>query len=319
MGARDWIRFVLKRLLGLVATLLVASFLIFASLYVAPGSPIGFLLGHQTASAAEIASIKAQYHLNDPFFVRYWDWLTGLLHGDFGTSIVFQQSVTSLIGPRVLTTLMLVVYASLLTIVAGVGLGLVAALKGRVADRVVLITTSVGVAIPPFAAAIFLLYVFAVKLSVFPAFGAGQGFADRIWHLTLPAVSLALGSMALLARYTRTAVKEQSGSEHVETAIARGLRPGEVLRRHVLRNAMVPITASAGIIVATMIVAVAVVERAFAINGLGAYLINALNANDFPVVQAITLIFAATYVILNAVVDVMYALLDPRIAATESR
>jgi peptide/nickel transport system permease protein len=292
---------------------------VFASLYVAPGSPISFLIGPHTASPAEIAAVKAQYHLNDPFLVRYWDWLTGLLHGDFGTSIVFQQSVTSLIGPKVLTTLLLIVYASLLAIVTGIGLGLLAAVRGRVADRVVLISTSVGVAIPSFVAAIFLLYVFSVKLGWFPTFGGGQGFLDRIWHLTLPAVSLAIGSLALLARYTRTAVQDERGKEHVATAIARGLAPGEVFRRHVLRNSLIPITASGGIVVATMIVGVAVVEKAFSIDGLGSYLIDALNANDFPVVQAIALIFATAYVVLNTAVDVVYAALDPRVAVAIRR
>jgi peptide/nickel transport system permease protein len=317
--ARHWRRFILRRAVGLLITLVLTSFLIFASLYLAPGSPIAFLLGHHTASAAEIASVKAQYHLNDPFLERYWDWLTGILHGNFGTSIVFQQSVWSLILPRLLTSVMLVAYASLLTIAVGIGLGTVAAVRGRAVDRTVLLVTSLGAAIPPFVAAIFLLYVFSVKLGIFPTFGTGTGFADRLWHLTLPAISLAIGSVALLARYTRTAIGKEAHSEHVETAVARGLRRGEVFRRHVFRNALIPITASVGIVVATMIVAIAVVEKAFAVNGVGAYLIEALNANDFPVVQAIALLMAAAYVVINAFVDVVYAVLDPRVAAASSR
>jgi peptide/nickel transport system permease protein len=319
VDARHWRRFLLRRFVGLLVTLLLTSFVIFASLYVAPGSPIAFLVGHHSASPAEIAAVKAQYHLEDPFFQRYWDWLTGILHGDFGTSIVFQQSVWSLISPRLLTSVMLVVYASLLTIAAGVGLGILAAVRGRVAERLVLVTTSLGAAIPPFVAAIFLLWLFAVKLGLFPTFGTGSGFTDRIWHLTLPAISLAIGATALLARYTRTAVGKEMHREHVETAQARGLRRGEIFRRHVLRNAAIPITASAGIVVATMIVAIAVVEKAFAVNGIGAYLIEALNANDFPVVQAIALLMAAAYVVLNATVDVLYAVLDPRVGAASSR
>jgi peptide/nickel transport system permease protein len=312
-------RVLARRLAGMVVTLALVSFLVFASLYVAPGDPTSFLLGRHTTSPAEIAAVRAQYHLNDPFFVRYWDWLSGFVRGDFGTSIVFRQSVASLIGPKIVTTVMLIVYASMLAILAGVGLGLTAAARGRYVNRMVLISTSAGVAIPSFVAAIFLLYVFSVQLGWFPSFGAGQGFADRIWHLTLPAVSLAVGSVALLARYTQMAVLEERSKEHVATAVARGLAPGEVFRRHVLRNSLIPITASAGIVVATMIVGVAIVETAFSLDGLGSYLIQALDANDFPVVQALALLFAAAYVILNTAVDLIYAALDPRVAMATRR
>ena len=251
--------------------------------------------------------------------MRYWDWLSAFVRGDFGTSIVFRQSVASLIGPKILTTVLLIVYASTLAILAGIALGLLAATRGRFVNRAVLISTSAGIAIPSFVAAIFLLYVFSVVLGWFPSFGDGNGFADRIWHLTLPAISLALGSVALLARYTQTAVREERSKEHVATAVARGLAPGEVFRRHVLRNSLIPISASAGIVVATMIVGVAIVEQAFGLNGLGSYMIDALDANDFPVVQAIVLLFAAAYVVLNTAVDLLYMALDPRVAIATRR
>jgi peptide/nickel transport system permease protein len=312
-------RFFARRLIGMLLTLLVTSFLVFGSLYLAPGSPISFLIGHHQASAQQIAQVGAQYHLNEPFFTRYWDWLTAVVRGDFGTSIVYGQSVSSLLGPRVLTTVLLVLYGSVLALGFGIALGLAGAVGGRIVDRAVVITTSIGVAIPSFVGAIVLLYVFAVQLGWFPSFGSGSGLPDRLWHLTLPAISLALGSVALLARFTRAAVREERGREHVETAVARGLPRGTVFRRHVLRNSLVPITASGGIVVATMIVAVAVVEKAFALDGLGSYLIDAVDANDFPVVQAIALLFATAYVVLNTVVDLIYAAVDPRIAAATAR
>ncbi|MFZ0386341.1 MAG: ABC transporter permease [Solirubrobacteraceae bacterium] len=319
MQGRALGRFFARRLIGMLLTLLVTSFLVFGSLYLAPGSPIAFLIGHHQASAREIAQVRAQYHLNESFFSRYWDWLTAILHGHFGNSIVYGQSVGSLLGPRVLTTVLLVAYASVLALGLGIALGIAGALGGRIVDRAVLITTSVGVAIPSFVAAIVLLYVFAVQLDWFPSFGAGSGLPDRLWHLTLPAISLALGSVALLTRFTRAAVREELRSEHVETAVTRGLPRGTVFRRHVLRNSLIPITASGGIVIATMIVAVAVVEKAFALDGLGAYLIDAVDANDFPVVQAIALLFATAYVVLNTVIDLIYAAVDPRVAAATAR
>jgi peptide/nickel transport system permease protein len=303
----------------MVLTLLIVSFAVFASLYIAPGSPLSFLLGRRSASPTEIAAVRHRYHLDDPFLVRYWHWLSDLLHGNFGSSIVFREPVTSLLAPRIATTTLLVVYASLLAALAGFALGLLAALKGRIAERAVTIGTSVGIAVPPFVAAIVLLYVFAVELGWFPAFGPGHGVADRIWHLTLPAVSLALGSLALIARYTRTAIGEEQAKEYVATAVARGLAPRDIFRRHVLRAALIPITGSIGIVVATMIVGVAVVERAFSLNGLGGYLVEELSARDFPVVQAIALIFASAYVVLNTAVDVTYALLDPRLQGERRR
>jgi peptide/nickel transport system permease protein len=257
--------------------------------------------------------VRHQYHLDDPFLVRFWDWLVGVLHGNFGTSILYHESVTSLLRPRITTTVLLVAYASLLAVLVGFTLGVLAATRGRFTERCVLVGTSVGVAIPSFVAAIVLLYAFSVELGWFPSFGPGHGLVDRAWHLTLPAVSLALGALALIARYTRTALLEEQDKEYVSTAVARGLAPRDVFRRHVRRGAMIPITGSAGIVVATMIVGVAVVERAFSLNGLGSYLVDELNARDFPVVQAIALIFATAYVVLNTLVDLAYALLDPRV------
>lgn len=315
MAGRDaFLRFTARRLAGAAVTLLLTSFLVFGAVYLAPGSPVAFLLGHHTASPELVAQVRAQYHLDDPLLSRYWDWLAGALHGDFGQSILFGQDVTALIGPRIGTSLLLIAYAAVLAIAGGIALGLVAGLKRGVADRVILVGTSVGLAVPAFVASIILLYVFVVELGWFPAFGSGSGLADRLWHLTLPAVALALGCVALLARYTRTAIREEERREHVQTAIVRGLPRRVVVRRHVLRNGLIPVTSAAGVTVASMIVGVAVVERAFALDGVGAYLIEALGANDFPVVQAIVLLMAVAFIVVNTAVDLLYAAIDPRVS-----
>lgn len=314
MTRHDLLPFAGRRLAGAVVTLALTSFLVFGAVYLAPGSPIAFLVGRHSMTPEQIAEIRAQYGLDEPLLTRYWHWLTGVLHGDFGQSILFDQSVTSLIGPRIGTTVLLIAYAAILSVTLGIALGLAAALRGRIVDRLVMVATSIGLAVPSFVAAIVLLYVFVVQLRWFPSFGSGSGLADRLWHLTLPAVSLALGVLALLARFTRTAVREEREREHVQTAIARGLPPRIVVRRHVLRNALVPVTTAAGVAVASMIVGVAVVEKAFALDGLGAYLIEALGANDFPVVQAIALLMAVAFIVVNTVVDLLYVAIDPRVA-----
>jgi peptide/nickel transport system permease protein len=308
------VMFLARRLGGLVLTLLVSSFVVFSAVYLAPGSPIGFLTGGRSLSPETIRSIEAQYHLNDPFLTRYWDWLTGVLHGDFGKSIIFRQDVGPLISARVETTLLLVLMSAVLIIVVGVSLGAIAALRGGRTDTAILLGGSVGIAVPSFVAAIVLISVFAVNLGWFPVFGAGSGFGDRLYHLVLPAIALALSSTAFVARVTRTTMRAELAREHVETARTRGIPERLVVRRHVFRNALIPITTVGGLTVASLIAGSVVVEQAFGLNGLGQFLIQSVNAKDFAVVQAISLILVVAFVVVNTAVDVTYTLIDPRVA-----
>ena len=307
------LRFIVRRFATLAATLLVASFAIYASLYVAPGSPIATLTGGRTPSPEAIAILEERYNLNDPFLVRYWNWLTGALTGDFGVSIPLRQEVSDLIVERAPTTAGLVLYASLIILVSGIGLGVLAGLRPGWLDTSVIVLTTVSAAIPAFIAAIVLILVFAVNLRWFPTVGDGEGLVDGIYHLTLPALALASSSVALVARVTRTAVREEMTREHVATAVSRGLPRRVVIRHHVIRNAAIPIATIAGLTVASLIALAAVVERAFALNGLGSYLVQAALSKDFAVVQGIALVLVAAFVIVNTVVDVLYALLDPRV------
>ncbi len=302
-----------RRLLRALGTLLVSSFLIFAALYLAPGSPLGYLTHGHTLSPAAIHSIEAQYHLNKPFLERYWLWLTGVLHGDLGRSTITREPVTSLLAPRLGVTFTLVAMGALLIVVGGIFLGVLAGVRGRRTEGAVLAGTTIGMAIPSFVTATILINWFALKLGWFPVYGTGSGFGDRLWHLTLPAISLALGLVAYVALITRAAVRVEMGSEHSDTARGRGLREGLVIRRHVVRNAMIPVVTVSGIAVASLVAGVAVVETAYELPGIGAYLVQSVSSNDFPVVQAICLILVVVYVVVNAVVDVLYLLLDPRL------
>ena len=307
------LRFILKRLVTLVLTLLVSSFVIYSSLYLAPGNPIATLTGGRTPSPEAIAILEHRYHLDQPFLVRYWEWLKAALTGDFGVSIPHRQEVSDIITQRATVTLGLVLYASLLILAFGIGLGVLSALRPGTTDSGVIVATTISAALPAFVASIILLLVFAVNLGWFPATGEGSGVAGRIEHLTLPAIALAMTSMALVARVTRAAVREELGREHVQTAVSRGIPFRLVLRRHVLRNAAIPITTIAGLTIASLIAISAVVERAFNLNGLGAYLVEAAQSKDFAVVQGISLVLVAAFVITNMVVDILYALLDPRV------
>ena len=307
-------QFIAKRLAMLVATLLVASFAIYGALYLAPGSPIAALTGGRTLPPEVMAQIEARYHLNEPFLTRYWLWLTAAIHGDLGESIPLHESVNTLIAQRIGTTLQLVLFASILIVMFGVSLGIIGALGRGVVDTGVLFASTVSAALPAFAAAVILQFIFGVYLGWFPVLGTGDGFVDTIKHLTLPAIALAATSTALVTRVTRTAVREELDREHVQTAVSRGLPWSDVVRRHVLRNAAIPITTVVGITIASLIALSAVVETAFALNGLGAYLVQAAQNKDFAVVQGISLVLVVAFVITNVVVDIAYALLDPRVS-----
>jgi peptide/nickel transport system permease protein len=307
------VRFILRRLLTLIATLLVASFVIYGALYLAPGSPIATLTGSRTPPPDVVATLNARYHLNDPFLTRYSLWLKDVVSGDLGTSIPLQENVTTLIRQRAGVTAELVLYASLIITIGGIGLGLLGALRPGLVDLGVIGITTLSAAMPSFVAAVILLLVFSVELGWFPALGTGSGFIGTIDHLTLPAVALAATSLALVARVTRAAVREELGREHVQTAIGRGIAFRLVVRRHVLRNAAIPIVTVSGLTIASLIALAAVIETAFNLNGLGQYLVSAALNNDFATVQGISMVLVAVFVITNAIVDVFYAILDPRV------
>lgn len=307
-------RFVAGRLGGLVATLLVASVVIFGALYAAPGSPITFLTHGRSMTPEAIAALNAQYHLDEPPLAQYWRWLTGVVRGEFGTSILYRDSVGSLLAGRAMNTVTLVLFSALLIIVAGLVIGVLAGLRpGIVANSLMALSTA-AMAVPAFVAAVVLTLVFAVDLGWFPVFGSGSGLVDRLWHLALPAVALALASVAFVARLTQTAVRQELAADHVQTAVSRGLPYRFIVRRHVLRNATIPVLTVTGLTVAGLIASSVVVEQAFQLNGLGSYLVSSVQQKDFPVVQAICLVYVAAFIVLNTLIDLAYSLLDPRIA-----
>jgi peptide/nickel transport system permease protein len=309
-------RYLLLRLGGLVTTLLLSSMLIFSSLYLAPGSPENVIFGNRTPSPAARAAVRHQLHLDQPLPVRYWDWLTGALRGDFGRSMVTDQAVSARVGAGLATTLELVGVAAVLISVLGLALGIAAALRPGPVDSAVNLATSVSVAVPPFVAASILVSVFSIKLGWFPATGLPDGFSGHLRGLILPAFSLALLSCGFLARVTRNAMREQLAKEHVQSAIARGLPRRVVIRRHVLRNALPPIITVIGLQIAGLFAATLVVETAFGIPGIGRLTIQSVSQKDFPVVQAVALLLVAGFVVANAVTDLIQAAVDPRLRTT---
>ncbi len=308
-----FLTFVAKRVLGLLATVLVASILIFAAFSLTPGDPAAALAGGVTPNPATLAQIRHQFHLDDPIWLRYIHWMVSLVTGDPGTSFVYGTKVSGLILPRVETTALLAGYAALLIIVIGVGSGIVAALRGRHVDRAITVAGSILMGAPTFVVAIFLIWIFSTELGWFPVYGAGSGLADRLWHLTLPAVAMSCAYLAFISRITRTSMRQTMTSEHVETALSRGIPWRLIVRRHILRNASPEIFAISGITIAGLIAATAVAETAFGINGIGSLLVEAAARKDLPVVLIISLIMVVAFVLINTIVDIINAAIDPRL------
>ncbi|KAA0084556.1 ABC transporter permease [Mycolicibacterium sp. P9-64] len=308
------------RVASAVGTLFVASLVIYGSLFLAPGSPANFLVNARTTSPEQLAAITAQYHLDDPFLVQWWLWLSNTLRGSLGRSLVQRNDVWSLIEPRIGTTALLIVLASIFTILFGVTSGTIAGLRrGSITDSAVTVINSAALAIPPFVGGVILITVFAVQLPWFPASGGGDGPIDSLHHLVLPSVALALSNGAYVSRISRAAVISEAASEHVETARIRGLSDRAVVFRHIIRNALIPITTVSGVTIAGLISSTVVIEAVFGLNGLGALLLQSVLSKDFAVVQAITMMMVLAFVVVNAVVDLVYTVLDPRVTTGVAR
>jgi peptide/nickel transport system permease protein len=312
--------FVVRRLLAMAGTLLIVSFLVFSLLYVLPGDPAVLLLGPVKATPEAIARIRAEYNLDAPFLEQYLAWLGNALHGDFGRSIRSGVPVTDMLAERMPVTVGLGLYAIVITVLVGIPAGLAAGMRrGSGIDRTVTIGSLVGLSAPPFAVAVLLIYVFAVALGWFPVFGAGDDPLDRIYHLTLPAVALAFGNIAIVSRQTRAATMDVAHQDYVTFARARGTPARTVWRTYVLRNAALPVITIVGLVLAFSLTGAVLIEWAFALPGIGALLVEAVNLRDLPVVQAVAVLTAVVVLTVNLVVDVTYFLLDPRLRRAEDR
>ncbi|AUY53937.1 ABC transporter permease [Streptomyces sp. CB01881] len=309
----SFLRFAARRLAEMAVTLLGASFVVFGAMYLAPGNPASFLLSGRSASPAALQAINDQYHLDDPFLVRYLRWLGQVLQGDFGRSITYRTDVSKLLADRLPATLTLVAMALVVVVVVGLLLGWIGAVRGGATDSAILVSTTLAVGTPSFVAAVLLQGLFAVKLGWFPTSGTGDGPGDLLWHLTLPAIALALYLIGMLSRVTRSAMLEALDGEHIAVARSRGVPERHVIRRHVFRNSLGTVLTTGGLIVSTLLVCTILVESAFSIGGIGQLLELSTATKDFPTVQAISLMIVALFMTVNLIVDLLHPLVDPRV------
>jgi peptide/nickel transport system permease protein len=317
--------FLLKRFATFLATLLVASAVVFAVLELLPGNAAEVILG-DTATPEAVAALQAKLGLDRPPLQRYTDWVGGWLQGRSADSISYGSPTAELIAERLRVTLPLAVMAMALTVVLALGLGVYAASRhNRAGDVGVMAASQLGVAVPNFWFAILLILLFAVKLQWVSAGGFpgwteddGGGLWDGVQALLLPALSLALVQAAILARVTRSAVLEVMREDFVRTARAKGLTRRQALWRHVLRNAMIPVLTVSGLQFANLITGTIVVENVFVLPGIGRLVFQAISNRDLVVVRDVVMLLAGVVVLVNFVVDVLYAVIDPRLRRADA-
>ena len=310
-------RWVASRVLAAAVTMFVASIIIYGSLKLVPGDPLAAITSGRRLSPEQRATLREKLGLDEGFITGYLHWLGGVLHGDFGNSLVYASPVNDLLAARLPTTMTLVIYAAILALVVGLVIALVSATRPGLFDRIGLVVTSVSIATPSFVVALVLIGVFAVQMQLFPATGSGAegGVGDMLYHLTLPAITLAIVTFGLIARVSRAAFREELDSEHVEVARSRGVASGEIMRKHVVRNSLGPIVTLTALLIASLFIGTAVVESAFGVDGVGALLVTAIGRRDFPIVQAISLMSVGLFVVTSTLADLALPFIDPRVRA----
>ena len=305
----------LKRVLLLLGTLLLVSVLAFAAFSVIPGDPTGSVLGVE-ATDEQIAAFRAQHGLDLPVWQRYWSWLASFVTGDFGRSYKYDMTVAQLLGDKIGATMVLAAEAFVLIAAISLPLGLIAARRpGGVVDRAVTVLTQLTMSVPNFVLGIGLMYLFALVLRWFePEYiPLKAGLWPHLRFMALPALAVALPKSAMTVKLLRGAILGELGQDYIRTAYSKGNTRGSAMRRHVLRNAMIPVVTFLAMAIGDIMAGSIVVEQVFGIPGLGRMLIASINNRDYPVVQAIVVLIASVVVLCNFLADLLYRVMDPRI------
>lgn len=309
-------RYVLTRLLSLMISLIVASVVIFALIEIIPGDPAAFMLGIN-AQDDTIAALRAELGLDAGPVARYFEWVGGMVTGDFGTSYTYRTPVTEMIGERLWISLPLALLALALSTLIAFPVGILAASKrGSLTDTVIMGFTQLGVAIPNFWFAMLMVLVFAINLRWFSAGGFpgwDEGIFAGLKALTLPAISLALPQASILARVMRSALVDTLDEDFMRTARAKGLTKRQAIKRHALRNAMIPVLTIIGLQFSFLLAGAIIIENVFFLPGLGRLIFQAISQRDLIVVESVVMLLVFAVIVVNFAVDIAYALVDPRL------
>lgn len=308
------IRYLAGRLLQIVPVLFGVSVIVFLLVRLIPGDPAISILGSR-ATPELVARVRDQLGLDLPMWQQYLNYLGNALRGDFGVSFFYQTDVSLLAAARIPLTLLLIGYSSLLALAFAVPFATLAAIRrGGVVDQTIRLVFTTALGLPSFWLAIILSLLLGVRLRVFPISGAGTGGLDTIWHLTLPAVTIALSIAPILVRSLRSSLIEVLGSDYVTTGRAAGLRRSTLLWSYLLRNSLLPLVTILSINVGWLIGGTVIVEQIFGLPGLGSLLITSITTRDYAIIQMVTLTLALFVIAVNLLTDLSYAVLDPRVS-----
>ncbi|MBA2597729.1 MAG: ABC transporter permease [Chloroflexia bacterium] len=306
-------QFIARRLAQMVPVLFGITLVVFALLQLIPGDPATTMLGLQ-ARPESIAALRQELGLDRPLWEQYLRYVTNLATFDLGDSLKFRVSVASLLGDRLEVSLALIVYATALTVLLALPLGIISALrKDGLFDQITRVVLMVTLVMPAFWIGILFLTYFSIRFRLFPVAGYGDGWREHLHHLFLPALTIALSITPLLVRALRTSILEAMGSDYVRTARAKGLRERAVVTAHVLRNALIPALTLLGLSVGYLLGGTVIVENVFSLPGAGKLLVEAIAARDYPLVQSTTFVFAILVILVNLLTDIIYTFLDPRV------
>ncbi|GGG03655.1 peptide ABC transporter [Paenibacillus albidus] len=309
-------RFYIRKLVMFVSTILLVSVITFLVFQILPGDPAEIILGVD-ADPHQIAALHEAMGLDRPAAERYLSWIADTTTGDFGASLKYQRPVADLLMERLPVTLSLAVFALGLTVIIGLPLGIYITRKdGKMSALITSILTQLGVSIPSFWMAFILILLFSVTLRLFPTYGYipwSESPAGAIRSLFLPSLALAIPGIAVVIRYLRNTLLDQSRMDYVRTARSKGLRERAIMYRHILRNALIPVITILGLLIADTLGGSIVVENVFALPGLGNLLITSIGSRDMPLVQTLVLYIAVIVVSINLIIDILYKMIDPRI------
>lgn len=315
-------RYVFKRLMSLLATLAVASVIVFVVIEIVPGDPASFMLGIN-AQPDTLAALRAELGLDESKLQRYFSWVGGMVRGDFGMSYTYRTPVADMIADRLWISLPLAIYALALSTVIALPAGIWAASRrGSYADSAVMGFTQLGIAIPNFWFALLLVMLFAIKLGWFSAGGFSgwdNGFFAAIKSLTLPAIALALPQAAILTRVMRSSLLDVMNEDYMRTARAKGLSPRQALLRHALRNALIPVLTIIGLQFSFLIAGAIIIENVFFLPGLGRLIFQSIAQRDLIVVESVVMLLVFAVVAVTFLVDIAYAWVDPRLRQAAGR
>jgi peptide/nickel transport system permease protein len=309
--------YIIRRVLAIFPVMLIVAIFVFLLLRLTPGDPAAIIAGDM-ATPEQLNRIREAMGLNQPIHVQFITWMGQLLRGDLGVSLISGTPVTTMVGQRILPTINLALLTILIAVLIAVPMGVLAAWRHRSwVDYAVMSFSVLGFSVPVFVIGYLFILVFSIQLGWFPVQGyaapSEQGFGAFLHRAMLPALTLATIYIALIARMTRASMLEVLGEDYIRTARAKGVKESRVLFRHALRNAAVPILTVIGTGFALLISGVVVTESVFNIPGIGRLTVDAILARDYPVIQAMILITAATYVVVNLIIDISYTIFDPRI------